>query len=113
MNQKEMQTRKKAVERDKIQYRKNADAKLEWKIGMPRHKKQQGLVKYYTKEDDIRSWLRNMETISKNEEIPAGDCAFVLTKTRSSEPLKIDESVLDYQLNNYDYLKQIFEQHFT
>lgn len=85
MNQKEMQTRKKAIERDKIQYRKNADAKLEWKRGMPRHMKYQGLVKHYTKEDDIRSWLRNLETILKNEEIPAGDWAFLLTKSRSSE----------------------------
>lgn len=47
---------------------------------MPRHKKYQGLVKFYTKEDDIDSWLRNLYTILKDEDIPAKDWAFVLRK---------------------------------
>lgn len=79
---------------------------------MLRHKKYQGIEKFYLPGDDIGSWLRNLETILYDDNIPEEDWAFILWKNLSSEPLKIAESVPDDQLNEYDCLKELISQQF-
>ncbi|BFZ09104.1 hypothetical protein BsWGS_12143 [Bradybaena similaris] len=87
--------------------------KMKLKEEMPRHKKYQGLIKSYTKEDEIASWLRNLESILNDERIPKCDWAFILRKCLTGEPLKVIESVEDDMLNSYEYLKQLLQQHFN
>lgn len=43
------------------------------KEAIPRHKRYQGLVKYFTQGEAISSWLRNLESILKDENIPDED----------------------------------------
>lgn len=64
------------------------------------------MVKHYTKEDDNESWLKNLEIILKDENIPAENRAFVLRKSFSSEPLEIIESVPNNVLNNYETINR-------
>lgn len=51
-------------------FRGVSEAKLEWKNEMLTHKKYQGLVKCYTKDEYIRNWLRNLEIMLEDEQIP-------------------------------------------
>lgn len=80
---------------------------------VPRHNKYQSLVKFYEQGDDIASWLRNLESVLRGEEILDEDWAFNLWKSLSSEWLKIIESVPDELLNDYEYLKERVGQHFS
>lgn len=52
-------------------------------------------MKHYNREDYIGSWLRNLESILKDEEIPEDDWAFVIRKRLSRESLKIIELLPD------------------
>lgn len=52
-------------------------------------------MKHYNREDYIGSWLRNLESILKDEEIPEDDWAFVFRKRLSRESLKIIELLPD------------------
>lgn len=45
---------------------------------VPRHNKYQSLVKFYEQGDDIASWLRNLESVLRGEEILDEDWAFNL-----------------------------------
>lgn len=53
-----------------VMFRGVSEAKLEWKNEMLTHKKYQGLVKCYTKDEYIRNWLRNLEIMLEDEQIP-------------------------------------------
>ncbi|BFY99110.1 hypothetical protein BsWGS_02150 [Bradybaena similaris] len=110
---KEIQDLKDRVEEEKRESRERIEQlKNEWKKEVPRHKKYQGLIKSYTKEDEIASWLRNLESILRDEKIPKEDWAFILRKCLTGEPLKVIEAVSDESLNDYRYLKGLLEQHF-
>ncbi|BFZ03152.1 hypothetical protein BsWGS_06191 [Bradybaena similaris] len=112
-HEKDVQTRKEAVEQERERNKQEFERqKREWKEDVPRHKKYQGLIKSFTKEDEIGSWIRNLESILRDERIPEYDWAFVLRKCLTGEPLKVLETVPDDQLNNYKFLKKLIEQHF-
>lgn len=78
-----------------------------------RQSRYQGLVKDFSRDDDISSWFRNLEYIVYDKNIPNKDWAFMPCKNLSGEPRRIIESVPDGQLNDFDYLKQRICQHFS
>lgn len=49
--------------------REIADARAEDKKNVPRHKRNQGLFKFYSLGNDIGSWLKNLESILYDENI--------------------------------------------
>lgn len=46
------------------------ETKAETKEPVPRYKKYEGIVRFYTSDLDISGWLRNLESIMIDENIP-------------------------------------------
>lgn len=79
---------------------------------MPRYKKYQSIVRFYTPDLDISSQLRNLESIMIEDNIPQAEWVDILRKCLSSEFFKLLETVPFDNLQDYNYHKSRILQHY-